>query len=435
LFLVFAPGGLIMAVRIVIGTQWGDEGKGKYIDMLAEDSDIVVRFSGGNNAGHTIVANGHKYALHLIPSGILHKDKTCVIGNGVVVDPSVLIKEMDNLKAKGVSTERLLISDRAHLIMPYHREFDALQESARGSESIGTTKRGIGPAYADKAERCGIRMCDLIDRDVFARKVRVSLEIKNMIIEKVYGGKGFNADDIIDEYEGYAKRLRQHITDVNALLFESVESGKNILFEGAQATFLDLDFGTYPYVTSSNPISGGVCTGAGVAPLYIDEVYGVLKAYTSRVGAGPFPTEQENETGNKIRELGHEYGTTTGRPRRCGWLDTVMIRYAARINGLTGLAINHLDTIGKLDNIKLCRAYIKDGAETLHFPASLEELAKCKPVYEEFESWSEDISGIRDFKDLPSNAKKYMARIEQLTGVKVRFIGVGSSREQTIRVE
>ncbi len=424
-----------MAVRVVVGTQWGDEGKGKYIDMLAKDSDLVVRFSGGNNAGHTIVADGVKYAMHLIPSGILHKGKTCIIGNGVVVDPAVLLKEMEELSQKGVSTDKLLISDRAHVIMPYHKLMDELQESQRGSANLGTTRRGIGPAYTDKTERCGIRMCDLIDEEEFAQKVRENLKIKNQIIEKVYGGKGLDADEIITEYSQYARQLKKHVTDVNALVGDAAEQGENILFEGAQATFLDLDFGTYPYVTSSNPVAGGVCTGAGIGPKYIDEVYGVLKAYTSRVGAGPFPTEQKNEIGDTIRELGWEYGTTTGRPRRCGWLDAVMIRYAARVNGLTGLAINHVDTIGKLDRIKLCVAYRKNGELINHFPASLKELDMCEPVYEEFDSWKEDISSVRKYDDLPGNAKKYLRRIEELAGVKIALIGVGKDREQTIVVE
>lgn len=421
-----------MAVRVVVGTQWGDEGKGKYIDMLAMDSDIVARFSGGNNAGHTIVADGVKYALHLIPSGILHGGKTCIIGNGVVVDPAVLIKEMNGLNEKGVSTDNLLISDRAHVIMPYHKELDQLQEKFRGDGSLGTTKRGIGPAYSDKAERSGIRMCDLVDKNTFIQKVRNNLKVKNLIIEKVYGGKGFSADKIIEEYLEYAEILKRYVTDVNDIIYNAMEKGKNILFEGAQATFLDLDFGTYPYVTSSNPISGGVCTGAGIGPVSVDEVYGVLKAYTSRVGAGPFPTEQSNEVGDLIRELGCEYGTTTGRPRRCGWLDAVMIRYAARVNGLTALAINHVDTIGKLDKIKLCRAYMKDGKEIKYFPASLNELARCEPVYEEFDGWHDDISGIRKYEDLPHNAKRYLSRIEELVGIKIKFIGVGKDREQII---
>lgn len=424
-----------MAVRVVVGTQWGDEGKGKYIDMLAADSDIVVRYSGGNNAGHTVVVNGVKYALHLIPSGILHKGKTCIIGNGVVVDPAVLIDEIKNLNEKGINTDNLLISDRAHLIMPYHRRLDELQEEFRGSAKLGTTKRGIGPVYADKAERTGIRMCDLIDERVFSRKVIENLKIKNPIIEKIYGGKGFSADEIVEEYSGYARTLKKYIADVNKILFDAVKSGKNILFEGAQATLLDLDFGTYPYVTSSNPIAGGACVGGGIGPTYIDEVYGVLKAYTSRVGLGPFPTEQDNEIGDKIRDLGWEYGTTTGRPRRCGWLDTVIVRYAAMINGVTSLAINHVDTIGKLGKIKLCTAYKKDGVVISSFPASLEELKRCEPVYEEFEGWSEDISHVRRFDDLPGNARRYLMRIEQLVGVKIRFIGVGKEREQTIIVQ
>ena len=423
-----------MAVRVVVGTQWGDEGKGKYIDMLAEQSDIIVRFSGGNNAGHTIVANGVKYALHLIPSGILHTNKTCIIGIGVVVDPAVLLHEMKGLNERGVTTDHLLISDRAHLIMPYHRELDELQEKFRGNDSIGTTKRGIGPCYADKIERSGIRMCDLIDENEFIKKVKSNLELKNLIIEKVYGGKPFEAEPIIKEYLGYAEQLKKYITDTTCILADAIDQGKNILFEGAQANFLDIDFGTYPYVTSSNPVAGGVCTGGGLGPVYINEVYGVLKAYTSRVGAGPFPTEQNNEIGDTIRELGWEYGTTTGRPRRCGWLDTVMIKYAAKINGLTALAINHVDTIGKLKEIKLCVGYKKEGQVIKSFPASLNELAKCEPIYEVFEPWNEDISNVRAFSDLPQNAQKYLNRIEELVGVKIGLIGVGKDREQIIRV-
>ena len=421
-----------MAVRVVVGTQWGDEGKGKYIDMLAEQSDIIVRFSGGNNAGHTIVANGAKYALHLIPSGILHTDKTCIIGNGVVVDPAVLLKEMKGLNERGITTDHLLISDRAHLIMPYHIGLDELQENFRGNNSIGTTKRGIGPCYADKIERSGIRMCDFIDKDEFIKKVKANLELKNLIIEKVYGGKPYQAEAIIEEYLGYAEKLKRYITDTTSILAEAIDDGKNILFEGAQANFLDIDFGTYPFVTSSNPISGGVCTGSGLGPIYINEVYGVLKAYTSRVGAGPFPTEQINEIGDTIRELGWEYGTTTGRPRRCGWLDTVMIKYAAKINGLTALAINHVDTIGKLKEIKLCTGYKYNGHTIRYFPASLNELAKCEPIYEVFEPWNEDITNIKSFDKLPENAQKYLNRIEELVGVKIGLIGVGKDREHVI---
>ncbi len=424
-----------MAVRVVIGTQWGDEGKGKYIDILAGKADVVVRYSGGSNAGHTVVVNGLKYALSLIPTGILHRGKTCVIGNGVVIDPAVLTAEMKELEGKGVDMSRLFISDRAHLIMPYHKALDELQEKARGDARLGTTKRGIGPAYSDKTARDGIRMCDLLEKDVFVKKVKANLKIKNKIISYAYGEKAFDADKIIEEYMGYAEALKERITDTTVLIHKAIDEGREILFEGAQATMLDLDFGSFPYVTSSSAVAGGVCIGAGIGPTCIDEVYGVLKAYTSRVGAGPFPTEQDNETGDRIRELGGEYGTVTGRPRRCGWLDTVMIRYAARINGITWLAINHLDTIGKLGTIKLCRAYMKNGKEINRIPASLTEFARCKPVYEEFEGWDEDISGIRDYRDLPGNAKKYLKRIEELAGVRIKYIGVGREREQVITVE
>ena len=418
---------------IVIGTQWGDEGKGKYIDILAEDADVIVRFSGGNNAGHTIVHGGEKFALHLLPSGILRKDTVCVIANGVVVDPAVLLMELDRLAARKVPVARLLISERAHVIMPWHRELDALQEQSRGANGLGTTKRGIGPAYADKAERCGIRMCDLLEPETFRARVMAALAVKNPIIEKVYGGKPIDAEAVIAEYTAYADRIRPMVCDVQAVIHESLESGGKVLFEGAQATFLDIDFGTYPYVTSSNPIAGGVCTGAGVGPRAIDEVFGVMKAYTTRVGEGPFPTELRNAIGDTIRELGHEYGTTTGRPRRCGWLDAAMLRYAARINGLTGLCMNHLDTIGKLPEIRLCTGYELDGQVISHFPASLNVLARVRPVFETFASWAgTDISGCRRFEDLPEAAQRYVERIEQVVGVPLRFLGVGPDREQTI---
>ena len=424
-----------MAGIVVIGTQWGDEGKGKYIDILSGDSDYVVRFSGGNNAGHTIVHEGVKYALHLIPSGILRKDKTCIVGNGVVVDPAVILMEIDRLKKQDVEMAALYISDRAHVIMPWHIALDELQENARekGGIGLGTTKRGIGPAYADKAERCGIRMGDLMDAETFKQKVYASIGIKNAIIEKVYGGTPLDAEKVITEYLGYAELLRPYVTDVNSIIHVALEQGKRVLFEGAQATFLDIDFGTYPYVTSSSPIAGGVCTGAGVGPRMITEVLGVMKAYTSRVGAGPFVTEQINEMGDAIRELGHEYGTTTGRPRRCGWLDAVMLKYAARINGLTGLCMNHLDTVGKLDKIKLCTAYKLDGKVIDYYPSNLKELERCEAVYEEFDGWKDiDISRVRRFDALPEPARLFVRRIEALTGVPIKYIGVGPEREQTI---
>ncbi|MGI6123006.1 MAG: adenylosuccinate synthase [Acetivibrionales bacterium] len=422
-----------MAGIVVVGTQWGDEGKGKYIDILSGDSDFVVRYSGGNNAGHTIVHEGTKYKFHLIPSGMLRKGKTCIIGNGVVIDPSVLLMELDSLKKQEIEMAELLISDRAHVIMPWHIALDTLQEEMRGKEGIGTTKRGIGPAYADKAERCGIRIGDLLDADYFREKVYSNLKIKNAIIEKVYEGNPIDPEKVIDEYLGYAEKLKPYITDVNSIIHKALENSKVVLFEGAQATFLDLDFGTYPYVTSSNPISGGVCTGAGVGPKMITDVLGVMKAYTSRVGSGPFVTEQSNEIGDKIRDLGHEYGTTTGRPRRCGWLDLVMLKYSARINGLTGLCINHMDTVGKLDNIKVCVAYKLNGEVIDYYPSNLKELGRCEPVYEEFESWKDvDISKIKRFEVLPESAKQYIRRIEQITGIPVKYIGVGPEREQTI---
>jgi adenylosuccinate synthase len=422
-----------MAGIVVIGTQWGDEGKGKYIDILAGDADYVVRFSGGNNAGHTVVHDGVKYALHLLPSGILRKDKICIISNGVVIDPQVLLMEIDRLKSRDVETAQLYISPRAHVIMPWHRELDALQEAMRGKDGLGTTKRGIGPAYMDKADRSGIRMGDLMDAELFTALVNQQIPIKNAIMEKVYGGSSMDGQAIIQEYLGYAERLRPYVRDVSTMVHDALEDGKCVLFEGAQATFLDIDFGTYPYVTSSNPIAGGVCTGAGVGPKMVTEVLGVMKAYTTRVGSGPFVTEQNNEIGNTIRELGHEYGVTTGRPRRCGWLDAVMLKFAARINGLTGLCMNHLDTIGKLDSIKLCTGYQINGELINYYPSSLKELASCQPVYETFESWKDtDISRIRRFNALPEAAKRYVRRIEELVGVPMKYIGVGPDREQTI---
>lgn len=424
-----------MAGIIVVGTQWGDEGKGKYIDILSEDADYVVRFSGGNNAGHTIVHEGVKYALHLIPSGILRKNSTCIISNGVVIDPKVLLGELEGLKKQNVETATLYISDRAHVIMPWHIVLDELQEESRSKAgtNLGTTKRGIGPAYTDKAERCGIRMCDLIDPEVFKEKVYENITIKNAIIEKVYGGAPLDVDKIIEEYSAYAEQLKPYVRDVNSIIHNALEEGRVVLFEGAQATFLDIDFGTYPYVTSSNPIAGGVCTGAGVGPKMISEVLGVMKAYTTRVGAGPFVTELLDETGDKIRDLGHEYGTTTGRPRRCGWLDAFMLKYAARINGLTGLCMNHLDTIGKLDTIKLCVGYRLDGKLIDYYPASLKELERCEPVYEEFEGWKDtDISKLRRFDSLPNAAKLYVRRIEEVIGVPIKYLGVGPGREQVI---
>lgn len=421
-----------MSTKIVIGTQWGDEGKGKTIDILAGKADVVVRTQGGNNAGHTIEANGEIYKLQLMPSGILNPKTLCIIGNGVVVDPKVLLSEIDNMEAKGIKTDNLKIDARAHVIMPYHIALDGLSEKARGKSDIGTTKKGIGPCYMDKAERSGIRMCDLINRELFEEKVKENLNIKNKIITLVYGGEALDADAVIKEYNGYAERLKKYVTDTTPILFNKIKEGSEVLFEGAQGTLLDIDLGTYPYVTSSHPISGGVCTGSGIGPRMIDECIGIAKGYTTRVGNGPFPTELHDETGDAIRNKGHEFGTVTGRPRRCGWFDAVIVRYAARTSSLSSIVLNKIDPLGGLDKIKICVAYKKDGEITYDFPPTLEELAKCEPVYEEMDGWSEDISGIREFDKLPENCKKYIERIEELCGVKIATVGVGPDREQNI---
>lgn len=421
-----------MATKIVIGAQWGDEGKGKIIDILAQRSQVVVRSSGGNNAGHTVEADGVEYKLHLTPSGILNPNTLCIIGNGVVVDPGVLLGELDMLKDKGVSVDNLKIDARAHLIMPYHIELDGLMEQARGKGDIGTTKKGIGPAYMDKAERIGIRMCDLMDAQLFTQKVKANMELKNKIITAVYGGSAMNPDDFIDTYLAYAERLRPYVDDTTVLLYRAIKEGKQVLFEGAQGTLLDLDLGTYPYVTSSHPISGGVCVGTGIGPTLIDECIGVVKAYTTRVGKGPFPTELFDEVGDKIREVGNEFGTTTGRPRRCGWFDAVIVKYAVRTSGLTGIALNKVDTLSNLGTLKICVGY-KKGTETItEFPASLEELAKCEPIYEEMPGWEGDIGNARSFEELPENAKQYIRRIEELCDCRVTMVGVGPNREQNI---
>ena len=418
-------------VDVVLGSFYGDEGKGKLIDYLSAKADVAARFSGGNNAGHTINVDGVKYALHLIPSGILNKNTEVVIGNGVVVDPKVLIQEMDELISKGIDVERLHISDKAHVIFPYHVEMDKLLEESRNKEDkIGTTFRGIGPAYCDKYERSGIRMEDLLTKD-FERLVKRNVESKNKIF-KMYGHEEMNADVIINDYKRYAKRLKKYITDTTIYLHKAIKNNKKILCEGAQATLLDIDFGSYPYVTSSNPTIGGVFTGTGLNHNNIGEVYTVLKAYSSRVGEGPYITEQKNEIGDIIRELGHEYGTTTKRPRRCGWLDLVALKYAVMVNGVTALAINHLDTIGKLDKIKLCVAYNHKGDVDMNFSTNEKYISECKPVYEEFEGNFGDISNIRKRKDLPEKAQIYLNRIEEIVDAKIKFIGVGAGREEII---
>lgn len=417
-------------VDVVLGTFYGDEGKGKIIDYLGSNADIAVRCSGGNNAGHTIEVDGIKFAFHLIPSGILNKGTIAVIGNGVVVDPKVLIEEMENLKEHGYSADNLRISDKAHIILPYHVEMDKLLEENRGSNKIGTTARGIGPAYCDKYERCGIRAEDLIS-DRFEELLTININNKNKIFE-MYGHETVDLEKTLADYKEYAKILKPYITDTVTLIHNALDEGKKVICEGAQATLLDIDFGSYPFVTSSNPSIGGVCTGSGVGARDIGEVYGVLKAYSSRVGAGPYVTEQNNEIGDTIRELGHEYGTTTKRPRRCGWLDLVALKYAVRLNGITGLAVNHVDTIGKLDNIKLCVAYNCNGKETTDFSTNIDFLNNSYAVYEDFDGNFGDISNCKSFEELPDNAKKYLRRIEEFTGVPVKFIGTGAGREDMI---
>lgn len=417
-------------VDVVLGSFYGDEGKGKIIDYLSQNADISVRCSGGNNAGHSIEIEGKKFAFHLIPSGILNKNTIAVIGNGVVVDPKVLIEEMKNIEENGYSVENLKISDKAHVIFPYHVQMDKLQEELRREDKIGTTARGIGPVYCDKFERCGIRMGDLVNRR-FEKQLRKNIENKNEIF-KIYNYETINAEEVVKEYKEYAQILKKYVVDTVTLMHNAIEENKKILCEGAQATLLDIDFGSYPYVTSSNPTIGGVCTGTGIGAKYIGEVYGVLKAYSSRVGEGPYITEQNNEIGDTIRELGHEYGTTTKRPRRCGWLDLVALKYAAMVNGLTGLAINHVDTIGKLDKIKLCVGYKKEGKVTMDFVPEDEEIKKCEPVYEEFEGNFGNIEGIKNREDLPENAKKYLDRIEEIVKVPIKFIGTGARRDSMI---
>ncbi len=421
-----------MSTKVVIGGQWGDEGKGKTIDILAGKADVVVRTSGGNNAGHTLVVDGTTYKLHIMPSGILYPNTVNIIGCGVVIDPKVLLEEIDGFESQGISTKNLKIDARAHVIMPYHIELDGLSEAARGKGDIGTTKKGIGPCYTDKAERSGIRMCDLIDENIFPEKVRKNMKIKNKIIESVYGGTPLDPEKIIEEYTAYADRLRPYVADTIPLIHGALEQNKEILFEGAQGILLDIDIGTYPYVTSSHPISGGVCVDSGVGPKHIDECIGILKGYTTRVGNGPFPTELNDEIGDLIRQKGHEFGTTTGRPRRTGWFDGVIAKYAVRTNSLTSVVLNKIDPLGGLDKIKLCVAYKKKGKITTDFPPTLTELAECEPVYEEMEGWQEDISNIGEFDKLPEATQKYVLRIEELIGCKITSIGVGPGREQNI---
>lgn len=421
-----------MSTVVISGAQWGDEGKGKIVDYLAQQADTVVRFQGGSNAGHTVAVGGEEYKLRLLPSGILYKGTTCVVGNGVVVDPQCLLEEIDALNSRGVNTSNIRVSNRAHIVMPWHKLFDELGEQMRGENKIGTTKRGIGPCYIDKADRIGIRVCDLIDSEEFAAKVRSVLSVKNLTLEKVYNHAPLDADEIIREYETYAERIRPLVCDTISLLNKQVDEGKKILFEGAQATMLDIDYGTYPYVTSSHPISGGVGIGAGVAPKKIDTVVSVVKAYCTRVGEGPFPTEQLNEIGDKLRTAGHEFGTVTGRPRRTGWLDACVVKYAGQLSGTDYMAVTRLDILDSFDEIKMCVAYKLDGKIIDEIPASLNVLAKVEPVYETFTGWKTDITKARRYEDLPENARKYLERMAEVTGIKLGIVSVGANRDQTI---
>ncbi|MBS7130942.1 adenylosuccinate synthase [Clostridium paraputrificum] len=425
-----------MSAFIVLGAQWGDEGKGKMTDYLAEEADVVVRFQGGNNAGHTVEVGDRQYKLHLIPSGILYDNKLNVIGNGVVVDPKALFEEIGYLEKEGVKVtpEKLIISDRAHLIMPYHRVLDVLKEKARGKNDIGTTGKGIGPCYTDKFERCGIRVCDLLHEDVFEEKLRENIKMKNEYITKVLGGEALDVEEILAQYKQYAEKIRPFVKDTSVKVYDSIKEDKTVLFEGAQGMLLDIDHGTYPYVTSSNTTAGGVSNGIGVGPNMITNAVGITKAYTTRVGKGPFPTELENETGEWIRTKGHEYGVTTGRSRRCGWLDLVIVKSAVRVSGLTSLAVTKIDTLAGLDKLKICVGYKFNGEIIDYFPASLEDLAKCEPVYEEFDGWDDSVADARSYDEIPENAKKYLERISEFTGTRISIVSVGPKRDQTMRV-
>jgi len=426
-----------MSAFIVLGAQWGDEGKGKMTDYLAEEANVVVRFQGGNNAGHTVVVGDKEYKLHLIPSGILYDDKLNVIGNGVVVDPKALFEEIEYLEGVGVKVtpEKLIVSDRAQLIMPYHKTLDILKEKARGKNDIGTTGKGIGPCYTDKFERCGIRVCDLMHEDVFAEKLQENIKMKNEYITKVLGGEALNYDEILKEYLEFAKKLRPFVQDTSVRVYNEIKADKAILFEGAQGMLLDIDYGTYPYVTSSNTTAGGVASGVGIGPNMITNAVGITKAYTTRVGKGPFPTELLDETGDWIREKGHEYGVTTGRSRRCGWLDLVIVKTAARVSGLTSLAVTKIDTLAGLEKIKVCVGYKFNDTIIDYFPASLEDLAKCEPIYEEFDGWDDSVADVRSYEDLPDNVKKYLNRIAEFTDTKISIVGVGPKRDQTMRID
>lgn len=425
-----------MANVVIVGAQWGDEGKGKVVDIYTEYASDVVRYQGGNNAGHTLVVGNEKTVLHLIPSGILHQGKRCIIANGVVLDPRVFLEEIDRLKVRGYLKDdsQLVVDGNTHIIMPYHVAIDKARESGSGRK-IGTTGRGIGPTYEDKVGRRGIRFADLVQPEVFARKVRELLPEKNFFLEKYLGQQPLSEAQIIEEYSAYGQRLRQYLGSASVILNQSIRTGRNILFEGAQGSLLDVDHGTYPYVTSSSTVAGGACTGAGIGPRFIHEVIGISKAYATRVGEGPFPTELKDEMGDRLRHIGQEFGATTGRPRRTGWLDAVALREAVRLSGMTGLAITKMDVLNELETIKVCTAYTCQGQLVTDYPHDLDILSRCQPVYEEFEGWRQDISGITRFEDLPQAARTYLRKIEELVGCQVVLVSVGPRRDQTIQVK
>jgi len=420
-----------MTSVVVVGTQWGDEGKGKITDFLSENAEVVARYQGGNNAGHTIKFNGETYKLHLIPSGIFNKEKICVIGNGMVVDPKALIQELAYLHEKGITTDNLRISNRAHVILPYHLKLDEVEEQSKGENKIGTTKKGIGPAYMDKAARVGIRIADLLDREIFEKKLERNLVEKNRLFERIYEVEGFKKEDILEEYYQYGQQIKQYVCDTSVVLNDALDEGRRVLFEGAQGVMLDIDQGTYPFVTSSNPVAGGVTIGSGVGPTKITHVVGVCKAYTSRVGDGPFPTELHDEIGNRIREVGREYGTTTGRPRRVGWFDSVVVRHARRVSGITDLSLNSIDVLTGIETLKICTAYRYKDEVITEYPANLKILSQCEPIYEELPGWTEDITGCKSLDELPPNARHYVERVTQLTGVPLSTFSVGPDRSQT----
>ena len=420
-----------MTSVVVVGTQWGDEGKGKITDFLSQDAEVVARYQGGNNAGHTIKFDDTTYKLHLIPSGIFFKEKTSVLGNGMVIDPKALVEELSYLHERDVTTDQLRISNRAHVILPYHITQDILEEEQKGALKIGTTKKGIGPCYMDKAARTGIRMADLLDKDVFKEKLTQNLAAKNRLFTKMFDAEPLNFDDIFEAYYNYGQQVKQYVVDTAVVLNDAIDHGRRVLFEGAQGVMLDIDQGTYPFVTSSNPVAGGVTIGSGVGPSKINRVVGVSKAYTTRVGDGPFPTELDDEIGEKIREVGKEYGTTTGRARRVGWFDSVVVRHARRVSGITDLSLNSLDVLTGIDELKICVAYRYQGELIKEFPASLKALSKCEPVYETLPGWTEDITGVRSLDDLPANARHYLERLSQLSEIPLSIFSVGPDRTQT----